>query len=81
MFQHSGTQPWLSSTICCNTLSNLLYFLRTVNKGSKKCSSFIDTINNTMVSNTSPDGNCLSPEQQERGEFAEMLLDSQRLGQ
>lgn len=22
-FQHSGIQPWLSSIICCNTLSNL----------------------------------------------------------
>lgn len=60
MFQHGGTQPWLSSTICCNTLSNLLSFLRTLNKGSKKFSSFIDTINSTTVSNTGPDENCLS---------------------
>lgn len=60
MFQHGGTQPWLSSTICCNTLSNLLSFLRTLNKGSKKFSSFIDTINSTTVSNTGPDENRLS---------------------
>lgn len=49
--------------------------------GSKKFSWSIDIINYTTISNTGPDGNCLSPEQQERGGFAEMLQDSQRLGQ
>lgn len=49
--------------------------------GRKKFSSFIDITNNIMISNTGPDGNRLPFKEQYRGGFAEMLLDTQSLGQ